>query len=293
MQWSPYLQDSNVQLPNTSSSILLSAGLVNQGATCFMNAVLQMWFHVPAFRELILACPDSSLTPIHNALRSLFTQMKTSHTAFAIYPLSFSAPFLSLHFLFLFASCSTVEFTRALGWGPRETSTQQDAPNFAMTCLGKLRKELKDTSYRGAISMLMRGFELARIDALQPDVDYHDAVWEPFYERQFGLSFPPLLFMSWSFILFLSSASRLRAFQILKLLSDGLSHLRTSSIVMELSAVTMASAMPVGSAFCCSLFFVFFHFFLLVNAICPSPACSAAQSSSLEVGPAQRGNGKR
>jgi hypothetical protein len=87
-------------------------------------------------------------------------------------------------------SCSTIEFTNSLGWGPRETSTQQDAPNFAMFCLARLRKELKDTSYRGAFGMLMRGFELATIHFLKLTEQFNDFVWDLFYERQFVFS-PP------------------------------------------------------------------------------------------------------
>ncbi len=55
------------------------AGLVNLGATCYMNSVLQMMFSIPQFREEVIAAaqtPGGPILPALTQLRVLFAAMR-------------------------------------------------------------------------------------------------------------------------------------------------------------------------------------------------------------------------
>ncbi|KAI5435678.1 hypothetical protein KIW84_022194 [Lathyrus oleraceus] len=62
-------------------------GLKNQGATCYMNSLLQTLYHIPYFRKVVYHMPttenDMPSGSIHLALQSLFYKLQYSDTSVA------------------------------------------------------------------------------------------------------------------------------------------------------------------------------------------------------------------
>lgn len=101
------------------------AGISNQGATCYLNSVLQALFHIPAFRSLVYQIPmtDSDKTKktmIYN-LQKLFAQMENSNKA-----------------------VSTRDLTISFGWTSAESFKQNDAQELLRVFLESLEKKLKN-----------------------------------------------------------------------------------------------------------------------------------------------------
>lgn len=106
------------------------AGLCNQGATCYLNSVLQALFHIPAFRSLVFQIPLTDSNPKSNQLikktmiynlQKLFAQMKNSNSAI-----------------------STKDLTISFGWTSAESFKQNDAQELLRVFLESLERKLKD-----------------------------------------------------------------------------------------------------------------------------------------------------
>jgi hypothetical protein len=79
-------RSSRQELPRSFSGIPQATnvpyiGLRNQGATCYMNSILQSLFHIPFFRKKIFQIPVNALTPLARDLRRLFTAMQCDRDA--------------------------------------------------------------------------------------------------------------------------------------------------------------------------------------------------------------------
>jgi ubiquitin carboxyl-terminal hydrolase 7 len=114
------------------------AGLENQGATCYMNAMLQSLFHIPAFRRLVYNMPttgtEDEQTCIPLNLQRLFCRMQlTTET------------------------CRTTNLTNSFGWGSVETIMQHDIQEFSRVLIDNLETKMKGTDLESSISDLFRG----------------------------------------------------------------------------------------------------------------------------------------
>ena len=105
------------------------AGLVNQGATCYMNATLQQLYMVPPFREGILAAepPVAQRTPVFAELQTTFAHLRDG-----LRPTYDSKP--------LVAACAALPMTY-------EPFQQNDAAEFLMLLTAHLEESLKGTAH--------------------------------------------------------------------------------------------------------------------------------------------------
>lgn len=113
-------------------------GILNQGATCYMNSILQALFHLPAFRKLVYDLPldvygESDDSIIWN-IKKLFSDLQTSSEA-----------------------VSTKALTDSFGWGDDELLVEQDTHEFMKMFLSSIDECLKNTEFEHAIEKLFLG----------------------------------------------------------------------------------------------------------------------------------------
>ena len=113
-------------------------GLQNQGATCYMNSLLQSLFHLPAFRKIVYEMPTSGTEDEKKSiplnLQRLFCEMQLGNEA-----------------------CSTKALTTSFGWGSTETFMQHDIEEFNRVLIDNLETKLKGTPLQSSIADLFKG----------------------------------------------------------------------------------------------------------------------------------------
>lgn len=148
------------QQPQQSSKELTGCvGIRNQGATCYMNSLLQSLFHLPAFRRIVYHMPTTGTEDpsksIPLCLQRLFCQLQLSEHA-----------------------ASTIELTKSFGWNQRETMQQQDVQEFCRVLMQTLEYKLVHTDQATAIDNLFRGHTRTYIKCTE--VDFKKEILEDF-----------------------------------------------------------------------------------------------------------------
>jgi ubiquitin carboxyl-terminal hydrolase 7 len=98
-------------------------GLKNQGATCYMNSLLQSLFFTNYFRKAVFDIPTDEDEPsksVSLALQRVFYQLATSD-----------------------ASVGTTELTRSFGWNSLESFMQHDVQEFNRVLQDNLEGKMK------------------------------------------------------------------------------------------------------------------------------------------------------
>lgn len=144
-------------------------GLKNHGATCYLNGLLQSYFHLGKFREIVYAMRDDQIhksgsespsgtrMSLPLALQSVFLRLETSDHA-----------------------VNTIELTRSFGWDSMDAFTQHDVQELARILCDKLEERLKGTPGDRAIQDLFEGKVDNFIECI--DVDYKSTKPESFYD---------------------------------------------------------------------------------------------------------------
>ena len=136
-------------------------GLKNQGATCYMNSVLQSLFHLPAFRKIVYNMPTSG----------------TEDEAKCI-PLNLQRLFCSMQFSK--KAVSTKKLTASFGWGGQETFMQHDVQEFCRVLMDNLEEKMKGTDMEKSIADLFRGKTRRYIRCV--NVDFESSQEQEFYD---------------------------------------------------------------------------------------------------------------
>ncbi|XP_010312501.2 ubiquitin C-terminal hydrolase 12 isoform X3 [Solanum lycopersicum] len=138
-------------------------GLKNQGATCYMNSLLQTLYHISYFRKAVYHMPttenDNPSGSIPLALQSLFYKLQYSDT-----------------------SVATKELTKSFGWDSNDSFTQHDVQELNRVLCEKLEDKMKGTVVEGTIQQLFEGHHMNYIECI--NVDYRSTRKESFYDLQ-------------------------------------------------------------------------------------------------------------
>eukprot|EP00252_Welwitschia_mirabilis_P016663 TRINITY_DN3688_c0_g3_i1.p1 TRINITY_DN3688_c0_g3~~TRINITY_DN3688_c0_g3_i1.p1 ORF type:complete len:1111 (+),score=262.49 TRINITY_DN3688_c0_g3_i1:336-3668(+) len=138
-------------------------GLKNQGATCYMNSLLQTLYHIPYFRKAVYHMPttenDMPSCSIPLALQSLFYRLQYSDT-----------------------SVATKELTKSFGWDTYDSFMQHDVQELNRVLVEKLEDKMKGTVVEGTIQQLFEGHHMNYIECI--NVDYKSTRKESFYDLQ-------------------------------------------------------------------------------------------------------------
>ncbi|KAG0004724.1 hypothetical protein BGZ65_012817 [Modicella reniformis] len=148
-----------------SKSMTGYVGLKNQGATCYMNSLLQSLFFTNYFRKAVFDIPTADDEPsksVSLALQRVFYQLATNDL-----------------------SVGTTELTRSFGWNSLESFMQHDVQEFNRVLQDNLEGKMKGTAAEGAIQKLFVGKMKSYIKCI--NVDYESSRVENFYDIQLNV----------------------------------------------------------------------------------------------------------
>ncbi|VDN96465.1 unnamed protein product [Rodentolepis nana] len=137
-------------------------GLRNQGATCYMNSLLQALFFTNELRRAVYHMPTESEEPatsIPLALQRLFFELQFNERP-----------------------VNTKRLTRSFGWQSVESLFQHDVQELCRLLLDNMETKMKGTSVEGTIPNLFRGKMLSYIRCKH--VPYESEMEETFYDIQ-------------------------------------------------------------------------------------------------------------
>ncbi|XP_037723388.1 ubiquitin carboxyl-terminal hydrolase 7 isoform X1 [Drosophila subpulchrella] len=140
-------------------------GLKNQGATCYMNSLLQTLYFTNSLRLSVYRIPteaDDSTKSVGLSLQRVFHELQ-----FGDRPVG------------------TKKLTKSFGWETLDSFMQHDVQEFLRVLLDKLESKMKGTTLEGTIPGLFEGKMSSYIKC--KNVDYNSTRYETFYDIQLNI----------------------------------------------------------------------------------------------------------
>ncbi|MCH0629788.1 hypothetical protein JNB11_07425 [Kocuria palustris] len=109
-------------------------GLNNQGATCYLNSLLQLYFTTLIFRKLVYQIPTDGQGGVPRALQRMFYMMTT-----------------------LPLPISTMELTKLFGWDSLDAFMQHDIQELNRILMDKLETAMKGSLIEGELNLIFVG----------------------------------------------------------------------------------------------------------------------------------------
>ncbi|KNE63202.1 hypothetical protein AMAG_18968 [Allomyces macrogynus ATCC 38327] len=159
-----------------SKTVTGHVGLKNQGATCYMNSILQSLFCTNYFRKAVYQIPlpkddEHASKSVTLSLQRLFYFMQTSDDA-----------------------VETNELTKSFGWNTVDAFAQHDVQEFLRVLTDNLEEKMKGTPADGMIQRLFVGQMKSYIKCV--NVDYESSRTEDFYDIQLNVKGMPTVYDS-------------------------------------------------------------------------------------------------
>ncbi|KAF7489071.1 Ubiquitin carboxyl-terminal hydrolase 7 [Sarcoptes scabiei] len=140
-------------------------GLKNQGATCYMNSLLQTLFFTNELRKAVYQMPtesDDSSKSVALALQRVF------------YDLQFSDK-----------PVGTKKLTKSFGWETLDSFMQHDVQELCRVLLDNMESKMKNTCVEGTIPKLFEGKMISFVRCKH--VNFSSSRTEPFYDIQLNI----------------------------------------------------------------------------------------------------------
>ncbi|XP_065302370.2 ubiquitin carboxyl-terminal hydrolase 7 isoform X9 [Dermacentor albipictus] len=140
-------------------------GLKNQGATCYMNSLLQTLFFTNQLRKAVYQMPtesDDSSKSVALALQRVFYELQFSDRP-----------------------VGTKKLTKSFGWETLDSFMQHDVQELCRVLLDNMESKMKGTCVEGTIPRLFEGKMISFIKCKH--VDYASRRMEPFYDIQLNV----------------------------------------------------------------------------------------------------------
>ncbi|OLL21788.1 Ubiquitin carboxyl-terminal hydrolase 21 [Neolecta irregularis DAH-3] len=134
-------------------------GLRNQGATCYMNSILQSLYYTNMFRKAVFQIPTDKDEPTNSialALQRVFYLLQSSSE-----------------------SVGTTELTRSFGWDSLDSFMQHDVQEFNRVLQDNLEGKMKNTVAENALAKLFVGKMKSFIKCV--NVDFESSRAEDFW----------------------------------------------------------------------------------------------------------------
>ena len=140
-------------------------GLKNQGATCYMNSLLQTLFFTNKLRKAVYQMPtesDDSTKSVALALQRVFYELQFSDKP-----------------------VGTKKLTKSFGWETLDSFMQHDVQELCRVLLDNMESKMKGTCVEGTIPRLFEGKMISFIRCKH--VDFNSSREEPFYDIQLNV----------------------------------------------------------------------------------------------------------
>ncbi|KAI9654798.1 MAG: hypothetical protein M1821_005792 [Bathelium mastoideum] len=140
-------------------------GLKNQGATCYLNSLLQSLYFTTAFRKAVYQIPTEQEPDRANsayALQRLFYRLQRDATA-----------------------VSTTELTLSFGWESKQIFEQQDVQELSRILMERMEERMKGTEAENALAKMFVGKMKTYISCI--NVDYESSRIEDFWDIQLNV----------------------------------------------------------------------------------------------------------
>lgn len=157
-------------------------GLKNQGATCYLNSLLQSLYFTNAFRKV--GAPGMTKVDVTHCYQAVY-QIPTEHEA----DRANSAWALQRLFYLLQTNdtaVSTQELTASFGWETRHIFEQQDVQELSRILMERMEERMKGTKAENALAKMFVGKMKTYISCI--NVDYESSRIEDFWDIQLNVS---------------------------------------------------------------------------------------------------------
>ncbi|KAK2160538.1 hypothetical protein LSH36_131g04007 [Paralvinella palmiformis] len=140
-------------------------GLRNQGATCYMNSLLQTLFFTNQLRKAVYLIPtenDDASKSVTLALQRIFYELQFNDKP-----------------------VGTKKLTKSFGWDSVDSFMQHDVQELSRVLLDNIEEKMKGTCVEGTIPKLFKGKMLSFVQC--KNVNYMSSKQEDFYDIQLNV----------------------------------------------------------------------------------------------------------